>query len=86
MATLLRDRSTAQRVTNIELFFDLVYVLTNGGPGTATETITLYTYQLGFRMLEVGRASALGVLTLLIVAGLIVAMILVLQRRGREAF
>jgi multiple sugar transport system permease protein len=67
-------------------FFDLVYVLTNGGPGTATETITLYTYQLGFRMLEVGRASALGVLTLLIVAGLIVGMILVLQRRGREAF
>jgi hypothetical protein len=37
-------------------------------------------------MLEVGRASALGVLTLLIVAGLIVGMILVLQRRGREAF
>lgn len=67
-------------------FFDLVYVLTNGGPGTATETITLYTYQLGFRMLEVGRASALGVLTLLIVAGLIVLMIAVLQRRGREAF
>ena len=26
MATLLRDRSAAQRVTNIELFFDLVYV------------------------------------------------------------
>jgi low temperature requirement protein LtrA len=26
VATLLRDRSTAQRVTNIELFFDLVYV------------------------------------------------------------
>jgi multiple sugar transport system permease protein len=67
-------------------FFDLVYVLTNGGPGTATETITLYTYQLGFRMLEVGRASALGVLTLLIVAGLIVAMIVALQRGGREAF
>ena len=30
-------------------FFDLVYVITNGGPGTATETVTLYTYQIGFR-------------------------------------
>ena len=67
-------------------FFDLVYVLTNGGPGTATETITLYTYQLAFRMLEVGRASALGVITLLVVAAMIAGMIVFLQRRGREAF
>ncbi len=49
-------------------FFDLVFVLTNGGPGTATETVTLYTYQIGFRMLQVGKASALGVITLVIVA------------------
>ena len=76
----------AIRLMDAFRFFDLVYVLTNGGPGTATETITLYTYQLAFRMLEIGRASALGVLTLLIVAGMIVGMILVLQRRGREAF
>ena len=76
----------AIRVMDAFRFFDLVYVLTNGGPGTATETITLYTYQLAFRMLEVGRASALGVITLLIVAGMIGAMIWLLQRRGREAF
>jgi len=67
-------------------FFDLVYVLTNGGPGTATETITLYTYQLAFRMLEIGRASALGVITLLTVAAMIGGMIVFLQRQGREPF
>ena len=67
-------------------FFDLIYVLTNGGPGTATETITLYTYQLAFRLLEVGRASALGVLTLLVVAMMVAVMIWFMQRRGREAF
>jgi multiple sugar transport system permease protein len=67
-------------------FFDLVYVLTNGGPGTATETITLYTYQLGFRMLEVGKASALGVITLVIVAAMTAVLIWFMQRRGREAF
>ncbi len=67
-------------------FFDLVYVITNGGPGTATETITLYTYQIGFRMLEVGKASALGVLTLIIVAAMIAGLILLMSRRGREAF
>lgn len=74
----------AIRVMDAFRFFDLVYVLTNGGPGTATETITLYTYQLAFRMLEVGRASALGVLTLLLIAALIVGMIMFLQRSGRE--
>ena len=76
----------AIRVMDAFRFFDLVYVLTNGGPGTATETITLYTYQLGFRMLEIGRASALGVITLLVVAAMIAGMIIFLQRRGREAF
>ena len=76
----------AIRLMDAFRLFDLVYVLTNGGPGTATETITLYTYQLAFRMLEIGRASALGVITLFIVAGMIVTMIVVSQRRGREAF
>jgi len=76
----------AIRLMDAFRFFDLVYVLTNGGPGTATETITLYTYQLTFRMLEIGRASALGVITALIVAAMIFAMIRLSQRRGREAF
>lgn len=67
-------------------FFDLVYVLTNGGPGTATETITLYTYQLGFHQLEVGKASALGVITLMIVAAIVGVLIWSMSRRGREAF
>jgi multiple sugar transport system permease protein len=67
-------------------FFDLVYVLTNGGPGTATETITLYTYQLGFRMLDVGKASALGVLTLMVVAAMVAVLIWLMRRSGREAF
>jgi multiple sugar transport system permease protein len=67
-------------------FFDLVYVLTNGGPGTATETVTLYTYQIGFRMLQVGKASALGVITLVIVASMIAGLIFLMSRRGREAF
>lgn len=67
-------------------FFDSIYVLTGGGPGTATETLTLYTYALAFRLLEVGKASALGVLTLLISALAIAALIGVIYRRERGAF
>ena len=63
----------AIRLMDAFRFFDTIYVLTGGGPGTATETITLYTYALAFRLLQVGKASALGVLTLLFVAALVAA-------------
>lgn len=62
------------RLMDVFRFFDIIYVLTGGGPGTATETITMYTYQLGFRMLEVGKASALGVITLVVVASLLLTI------------
>jgi multiple sugar transport system permease protein len=59
------------RLMDVFRFFDTIYVLTGGGPGTATETITMYTYQLGFQLLQVGKASALGIITLVIVAAII---------------
>ena len=76
----------AVRTMDAFRFFDTIYVLTAGGPGTATETITIYTYALAFRLLEVGKASALGVLTLLIVASLVAVLIAVVYRRERGGF
>src|SRR5271165_6959967 len=76
----------AIRLMDAFRFFDQIYVLTAGGPGTATETITLYTYALAFRLLQVGKASALGVITLLIVAGVIATMIMAVYRREKGAF
>jgi multiple sugar transport system permease protein len=76
----------AIRLMDAFRFFDQIYVLTAGGPGTATETITLYTYALAFRLLQVGKASALGVITLLIVAGAIATMIMAVYRREKGAF
>ena len=71
------------RLMDVFRFFDTIYVLSGGGPGTATETITMYTYQLGFRLLQVGKASALGVITLVIVAGLLLAINALLNRAYR---
>jgi len=76
----------AIRLMDAFRFFDTIYVLTSGGPGTATETITLYTYALAFRLLQIGKASALGVLTLLFVAALVALMIRLVYRRERGAF
>jgi multiple sugar transport system permease protein len=68
------------RLMDVFRFFDTIYVLTGGGPGTATETVTMYTYQLGFQLLQVGKASALGIITLIIVAAIIATFSSILQR------
>jgi multiple sugar transport system permease protein len=48
--------------------FDIVYVLTAGGPGVATETLAYFTYVQGFRYFNLGYASALALLQLVVVA------------------
>ena len=56
--------------------FDLVYMFTQGGPGTSTESISWYIYQLGFKFFRLGYASAVSfcvVIILTIVATLYVA-------------
>jgi multiple sugar transport system permease protein len=65
-------------------FFDTIYVLTAGGPGTATETLTMYTYALAFRFFDIGKASALGVITLVFVAIITAGMFWVVFRRKGE--
>jgi len=47
--------------------FDVIYTLTKGGPGFATETLSLWTFRVGYLMLEIGSASALAYLMLIIV-------------------
>jgi ABC-type sugar transport system permease subunit len=42
--------------------FDLVYVLTGGGPGTATEPLALYTFNVLLQNLRFGYGSALSVI------------------------
>jgi ABC-type sugar transport system permease subunit len=46
--------------------FDLVYVLTQGGPGTATEPIALYTFTALLQHLRFGFGSALSVIIFLV--------------------
>jgi raffinose/stachyose/melibiose transport system permease protein len=59
-------------------YFDLVFVLTAGGPGYATRLLPLHMYLTGFQANEMGAASAIGVLLVLLGLGLALA----LQRLG----
>lgn len=53
--------------------FDLTTVLTQGGPGNATNTLVMYIYQSGFRNFRMGYASALAMMLFLIVLALTLA-------------
>lgn len=46
---------------------DTIFVLTGGGPGTSTETLTLFAYNEGFKKFNIGMTSALSFLFLLVV-------------------
>ena len=59
-------------------YFDLVFVLTGGGPGYSTRLLPLHMYLTGFKANDMGAASALGVI--LVAIGL--ALALLLQRLG----
>src|SRR5260221_5766952 len=50
--------------------FDLIYVLTGGGPGTATESVSLYTFSTLLQKLRFGYASALSVVVFAATFGL----------------
>ncbi len=46
---------------------DTVFVLTGGGPGISTETLTLFAYQEGFKKFNLGYTSALSFLFLVVI-------------------
>jgi raffinose/stachyose/melibiose transport system permease protein len=61
-------------------YFDLIFVLTGGGPADATRTLALAMYKLGFQANLMGPASAIAVI--LVLVGL--ALALLMRRLGGD--
>jgi raffinose/stachyose/melibiose transport system permease protein len=58
--------------------FDIPYLLTNGGPGQASELVTTYMYKSAFSHTDYGYASAISVFIVvecLVAVGLIIALL-----------
>ncbi len=55
--------------------FDIVYALTQGGPGTATTLLTYFTWAESFRRLDFGKGSALAIIIAL--ASLLLILVIV---------
>lgn len=63
------------RSLDLARIFDVVFALTGGGPGTMTETISIYTYVLGFRQFETSYTGAIAFLIIVILTVLVVGAI-----------
>lgn len=61
--------------------YDLIYVLTGGGPGITTETISFYLYVIGFKFFYIGRASAGSYFLLIII--IMISMLYIRLLRGK---
>jgi multiple sugar transport system permease protein len=60
-------------IRGLDLFrlFDIVYALTNGGPGTMTETLSIFTYVKGFRQFEISYTAAVSILVIILLTVLV---------------
>jgi multiple sugar transport system permease protein len=68
------------RVADAIKMFDFAFALTGGGPGTSTETASLYTYRQALDNFSLGYGSALAYV-LLIIASVVGGVLLMLMRR-----
>ena len=71
--------AVAVLIRGLDLFriFDIVWVLTQGGPGSRTETISLYTYVIGFVQFDVSYTAAVA---FLVIALLTILVTLIIRR------
>lgn len=64
--------------------FAEIYVTTNGGPGFASTNLAFLTYRKGFQSWNIGEATAVGVITVIITIIFMLLLFTFLRRRFRE--
>ncbi|HYB44533.1 MAG TPA: sugar ABC transporter permease [Candidatus Methylomirabilis sp.] len=63
--------------------FDLMFVLTGGGPANTTETLTVYAYRSLFQTLQLGLGSAIGITVFVLVMLVAWGYLAALRREAR---
>jgi multiple sugar transport system permease protein len=74
------------RIVQAFAIFDLVWVMTGGGPGGATETISIYTYRTYMRYLDFGYGAALVVTAVAILAVVAAGLYRLLMTKYEQSF
>jgi multiple sugar transport system permease protein len=60
--------------------FDIIFAITQGGPGSASETINLYLYSVAFVYYDIGYASAIAVVFFTLIVALAALLLYMRQR------
>jgi trehalose/maltose transport system permease protein len=60
--------------------------MTGGGPGGATETVSMYTYRTYMRYLDFGYGAAIAVTSVALLAGISIGLYRLLQSRYESLF
>lgn len=60
--------------------FDIIYAMTQGGPGTASETINIYLYNTAFSYYDIGYGSAMAVVFFIVIVALSFVLLMLRQR------
>jgi len=71
------------RMIDLTKLFGLIFILTYGGPGGATETVAFNTFLVGFSDFRMSYASALSYL--IVIGVLVLTLMFVMVQRRREA-
>ncbi|MDT6940106.1 sugar ABC transporter permease [Brucella pseudogrignonensis] len=60
--------------------FDIIYAMTQGGPGTASETINIYLYNVAFSYYDIGYGSAIAVVFFIVIIAMSMVLLALRQR------
>lgn len=63
--------------------FDIIWIMTHGGPANSTQSIAIYAYQTAYQGFDFGRGAALGYLIALVIMVLAAVYLRMLGRTGR---
>ncbi|NPV54265.1 MAG: sugar ABC transporter permease [Firmicutes bacterium] len=77
LATLLRTIDSFR-------MFDLVYILTGGGPGNSTQTLSLAAYKYGYQFFQIGKAAALSWVMVIIVNIIVTILMKVIKGKPQS--
>lgn len=65
---------------------DIIYVVTGGGPGDASQTLSLYVYKQGYLAGDIGYATAMAEVFLIFVIAVVVLLLVTIGRKVRSLY
>jgi multiple sugar transport system permease protein len=63
-------------------YFDIIWVITNGGPADATKIVPVRLYEVAFRFFDLGYAATIGLLMLAVSIVIARAFVRLLDQKG----